>query len=89
MCSSDLYVGNEVNVDVPASHAPAFPGQIKPGDKGENVKVVQHALGLVQDGVYGPSTKAAVIKFQDNHGHLDSNGVVGPKTWDALMKTAL
>lgn len=80
------YNGNEVNVEVPKTEAPAFPGQIKPGDKGDNVKLVQKALGLAQDGNYGPMTKKAVVAFQDNHANLDSNGVVGPRTWAELVK---
>lgn len=80
------YVGNEVTVKVPVSEAPAFPGTIKPGDKSDGVKTVQRALGLVADGAYGPNTKAAVIKFQDNHDNLDSNGIIGPKTWAELVK---
>ena len=83
------YVGNEVEAAVVPNLKPAFPGQVKPGDKGEAVMMIQHALTLVEDGDYGPATKKAVIAFQDNHVGLDSNGVVGPKTWDALMKTAL
>jgi peptidoglycan hydrolase-like protein with peptidoglycan-binding domain len=83
------YKGNEVEASVPVSTPPAFPGQVKPGDQGEAVKMIQHALTLVEDGDYGPATKKAVISFQDNHPGLDSNGIVGPKTWDALMKTAL
>ena len=83
------YVGNEVEVHPAPATIPPFPGQIKPGDKGEAVKLIQHALTLVEDGDYGPATKKAVIAFQDNHDNLDSNGIVGPKTWDALMKTAL
>lgn len=83
------YKGNEVNVDPTPAAIPAFPGPIKPGAKGEAVKMVQHALTLVEDGDYGPATKKAVIAFQDNHDILDSNGIVGPKTWEALMKTAL
>ena len=79
------YVGNDVDVVPQPKEKPAFPGQIKPGDKGEAVKLIQHALTLVEDGDYGPATKKAVIAFQDNHVNLDSNGVVGPKTWDALM----
>jgi hypothetical protein len=65
---------------------PTFPGTIKPGSKGNGVKVVQRALGLVADGDYGPATKKAVISFQDNHDNLDSNGIVGPKTWAELVK---
>jgi hypothetical protein len=80
------YVGNEVEAEIPASDTPAFPGQIKPGSKGEGVKVVQKALGLKADGEYGPATKAAVVAFQDNHDIVDSNGIVGPKTWAELIK---
>jgi hypothetical protein len=80
------YKGNEVTAKIVPAEKPAFPGQIKPGDKGDNVKVIQHALTLVEDGDYGPATKAAVIKFQDNHGNIDSNGIVGPKTWAALVE---
>ena len=80
------YKGNEVQAEVPATEAPAFPGAIKPGDKGEGVETVQKALGLRADGVYGAATKKAVIAFQDNHDLIDSNGVVGPKTWAELVK---
>ena len=80
------YKGNEVNVDVPVEAPPAFPGQIKPGAKGESVKIVQRALGLAADGDYGPATKKAVIAFQDNHDVVDSNGIIGPKTWAELVK---
>jgi hypothetical protein len=80
------YKGNEVQAEVPAAEAPAFPGTVKPGDKGDGVKVVQEALGLRADGVYGAATKKAVIAFQDNHDLIDSNGVVGPKTWAELVK---
>jgi hypothetical protein len=80
------YVGNEVTAKVPVAEAPEFPGQIKPGDKSAGVKVIQRALGLVADGNYGPNTKAAVINFQDNHPNIDSNGIIGPKTWAELTK---
>lgn len=80
------YAGNEVTAEIPASDTPAFPGQIKPGTKSEGVKVVQKALGLKADGEYGPATKAAVVAFQDNHDIVDSNGIIGPKTWAELIK---
>ena len=80
------YKGNEVKAKVPAPEAPAFPGTIKPGDKNEGVKVIQRALGLKADGDYGQITKKAVISFQDNHDNLDSNGIIGPKTWAELIK---
>ena len=80
------YKDNDVTVKVPSKKAPEFPGQIKPGDKGDAVKLVQHALTLVEDGDYGPATKKAVIAFQDNHDVVDSNGIIGPKTWAELAK---
>jgi hypothetical protein len=80
------YEGNEVTAEVPVPEKPVFPGRITPGDKGEGVKVVQKALGLKADGIYGPITKTQVIKFQDNHDLVDSNGIVGPKTWAELIK---
>ena len=80
------YVGNEVTAKVPVSEAPAFPGTIKPGDRSDGVKTIQRALALVADGIYGNQTKAAVIKFQDNHDNLDSNGIIGPRTWAELVK---
>ena len=80
------YKGNEVNVKVPVSNTPEFPGTIKPGDKSNGVKIIQQALALEADGVYGPKTKASVIKFQDNHKNIDSNGIIGPKTWAELVK---
>ena len=80
------YKGNEVNVKVPVSNTPEFPGTIKPGDRSNGVKIVQQALALETDGIYGPKTKASVIKFQDNHGNIDSNGIIGPKTWAELIK---
>jgi peptidoglycan hydrolase-like protein with peptidoglycan-binding domain len=65
---------------------PPFPGQIKPGDKGDGVKLIQQALDLNADGDYGPATKKAVIAIQDSHDKLDSNGIVGPATWAEIMK---
>jgi hypothetical protein len=80
------YKGNDVTAKVVPSTPPPFPGQIKPGDQGDAVKLVQHALTLVEDGDYGPATKKAVIAFQDNHDVVDSNGIIGPKTWAELAK---
>jgi murein L,D-transpeptidase YcbB/YkuD len=48
--------------------------------------LVQHGAKIPVNGVFGVRTKAAVIKFQKAH-HLTADGVVGAKTWNALIVT--
>jgi peptidoglycan hydrolase-like protein with peptidoglycan-binding domain len=57
---------------------------IRLGSKGELVKFLQLRLGLVDDGVFGPKTEAAVKAFQKQYG-LTPDGVVGPRTWEKLV----
>jgi hypothetical protein len=63
---------------------------LKLGDRGNPVKELQRALksmgftvGTV-DGVFGPSTKRALIMFQTAH-KLSPDGVLGPATRAALL----
>ena len=65
---------------------------LKQGSKSDEVKEVQRRLkkwgyykGSV-DGVFGPSTKNAVISFQKKNG-LKADGVVGKATYKALGMT--
>lgn len=61
--------------------------QIQRGSKGKAVKILQIILGdLEVDGSFGPATQAATLAFQKKHG-LTADGVVGPKTWKALLNT--
>lgn len=56
------------------------------GDQGDDVAFLQEKLGIVADGDFGPLTLAAVIKFQKDK-KLGADGIVGRKTWDALLGT--
>lgn len=56
---------------------------LRVGSRGESVKRLQRALGLEDDGRFGPETKARVEHFQEAEG-LPVDGVVGRRTWDAL-----
>ena len=60
---------------------------------GEDIRAVQsklNSLGYIAgtaDGYYGNMTRDAIIKFQTAKG-LDSDGEVGPNTWNALFNTS-
>ena len=57
---------------------------LKRGDKGENVKILQKALGgITVDGDFGAKTEAAVKAFQKSKG-LTADGIVGSATQKAL-----
>jgi peptidoglycan hydrolase-like protein with peptidoglycan-binding domain len=45
-----------------------------------------HGLTVAVDGVFGPGTAAAVHDFQQR-GRLPGDGVVGARTWSALIVT--
>ena len=47
------------------------------------VRAIQRKLGLRDDGIYGPRTRAAVRRFQRRHG-LAVDGIAGPQTLRAL-----
>jgi peptidoglycan hydrolase-like protein with peptidoglycan-binding domain len=53
------------------------------GSEGRQVRLLQRALGIAVDGVYGPETEAAVRRFQSTRG-LTVDGIVGARTSHAL-----
>ncbi len=80
-----------------ASHA-RHGGTLREGAHGASVTAIQekliklgytdgHDRPLTPDSHFGPGTKAAVEKFQHDHG-MKEDGIVGPKTLDALNKAA-
>jgi murein L,D-transpeptidase YcbB/YkuD len=60
---------------------------LRQGSRGEDVKVLQRALGANDDGIFGSGTRALVVTYQKTHG-LDPDGVVGRKTWSSLLGRA-
>lgn len=56
---------------------------LKIGNKGEEVKRLQEALGINNDGIFGKQTEEAVKLFQKKNG-LEVDGIVGINTWKAL-----
>ena len=57
---------------------------LKVGSTGDKVKELQKLLSLTSDGVFGIDTLKAVKAFQCKNG-LISDGIVGSKTWNALL----
>lgn len=56
---------------------------LRVGDRGAAVRELQRALGIEDDGAFGPQTLRAVQVFQRAQG-LAVDGVVGHMTWAAL-----
>lgn len=56
--------------------------------KGYDVDVLQRALNIYPDGIFGKLTEEAVKEFQRAHG-LEPDGIVGEATWAALGTLAL
>jgi peptidoglycan hydrolase-like protein with peptidoglycan-binding domain len=70
------------------AHADPGVAYIKPGQRSQAVSCVQQGLvdagyHLDVDGIYGNGTYKALTDFQKAR-HLQADGVVGPKTGDAL-----
>jgi len=63
---------------------PGYPGILKKGSKGNNVKLVQKVVGVKVDGIFGPNTEEAVKKWQSKN-RLVADGIVGPKTWNKMF----
>ncbi|MBM7662194.1 peptidoglycan hydrolase-like protein with peptidoglycan-binding domain [Bacillus mesophilus] len=64
---------------------------LKVGSRGEAVKTLQKGLvdmsyEVSVDGVFGPQTKVALIKFQERFPELANDGVFGPKTKAVMDK---
>lgn len=57
--------------------------------RGAEVEAIQlrlnrHGIPVEEDGIFGPKTEAAIIRFQRAKG-LKVDGIVGPETWRALF----
>lgn len=76
----------------PAQSSVPWPGiYVGTGSSNDTVRRVQQRLKdrgwtIAVDGDFGPKTRAVVVAFQQEKG-LQPDGIVGPKTWDAMFRT--
>ncbi|MFI6416012.1 peptidoglycan-binding protein [Streptomyces sp. NPDC050842] len=70
----------------PAPHPSVDWPTVRAGRHGPDVRTAQSLLGIRADGRFGPATTHAVRGFQGRH-RLRADGVVGPRTWAALVRT--
>ena len=72
----------------------AYPAELKEGDDGVGVLVLQYYLHYVStfiptvldtavDGAFGPATRQSVLSFQRTYG-LPETGIVNRPTWDSI-----
>ena len=60
-------------------------GVLRKGSKGEGVKIMQEALGIVgADGIFGPGTEEVLKRWQGENG-LTQDGIAGPATFAKLL----
>lgn len=67
---------------IPAQDAKKRP-TLRRGDIGPDVAVMQAAIGVKADKVFGPGTESTLRVYQRVH-HLTPDGICGPSTWAAI-----
>jgi peptidoglycan hydrolase-like protein with peptidoglycan-binding domain len=73
-----------VRPQIPAQDAVSGKPTLRRGARGDDVRMVQAAVGVEPDGKFGPGTEAAVRAFQRRF-DLVGDGIVGPKTWEHIL----
>lgn len=86
------YIFAQLDTNTLPAPKPTIPNKptVRRGSKGEYVTLLQELLSvngyiLKVDGDFGPTTEKTVKAFQQANG-LTVDGIVGPKTWEALTK---
>lgn len=86
--STSTWVHIDKRYGTPACSTGGYP-LIKQGSRGVYVMVLQDALNYLGysagsiDGIFGPNTRAAVVRFQRDN-NLSADGIVGCNTWRRL-----
>jgi len=82
-----VYAGSSATLGAGVgTHAGVAAGSriLRLNDSGDDVLVLQRALGVEADGEFGPVTRTALIAFQQSH-HLLADGEAGPQVWAIVL----
>ena len=67
------------------ANKPKYEEPLLKGSRGEDVAYLQKYLGITVDGIFGPQTHEAVLRFMAKHDDIKvKDGVVGPITWNKI-----
>ncbi|MDN5276885.1 MAG: peptidoglycan DL-endopeptidase LytE [Clostridiales bacterium] len=86
---SESFTGGNSSDEQPSRSA-TISRTLRLGDRGQDVAILQNRLNQLKfncgkaDGIFGPTTYAAVVAFQKKNG-LVADGIVGPKTLAVLF----
>lgn len=58
---------------------------VQNGSRGRTVELVQQALGITADGIFGPGTEGALKEWQAANG-FTADGIAGPSTLEKLIE---
>ncbi len=90
-------VGRSVQAGKPVEVTPRYPGLLRVGSSGDEVRLVQAYLNRISevngqfhpqievDGIYGKKVEEFVTAFQYHYG-LSADGIVGRQTWAKLVE---
>ena len=83
LVKAGMLLGAVALVLAPTMASAEITSTLRVGSRGSQVSELQSFLGVGSDGMFGPQTKAAVIRFQSQNG-LSADGIVGPMSRAAI-----
>lgn len=81
---ADATCANEGPTYLESAYTPYRGEVIAEGAEGPVVQVLQQGLGVEDDGIFGPATKAALLEFTEDHPWLETRDETSATLWHVL-----
>ena len=75
----------ELGKNAPVEAVVKTPPTLRQGARGDDVRRMQRAVGVLDDGIFGPATAAALREWQSAKG-LTPDAICGPKSWVEIIE---